>query len=143
MKVLANEAPKDIELLGKKKLVNFNIEQVTKENEDGTTYIMYQYEQLRFKPTDTPKYIENTVKDYRLNNLKVTTASGKTFYADPSSRVDLRDAIAQAEDKGLTSTTWKLAEDFEGSRYAVVTLDELKEASSLALEEKGKIVGAL
>lgn len=143
MKVIANDRPEEIEVLGKKKLVNFNMKEVTKENEDGVAYTMYEYEQLKFSLTDTPKYIEDTVKEYKLNNLTVVTASGKVFYADPSSRVDLGDAIAEAEVRGLTSTTWKLAEEFEGSRYAVVTIDELKEARGLALETKGNIVGAV
>ena len=81
------------------------------------------------------------VKQDALESLTVTTSSGKVFYGDPVSRSDLTDAIALAEELGQTSTTWKLAEELNGSKIAQVTLEELKEARKLALQAKGQIVG--
>ena len=78
-----------------------------------------------------------------LSNLTVTTATGKVFYADTESRVDLNDAIRKAEKEHLSSTYWKLAKEFEGQRIVLVTLEEITEASDLALVAKGVIVGAV
>lgn len=83
------------------------------------------------------------VKDDTLAKLTVTITSGKIFYADTESRIDLQSAIASAELTGAISTMWKLAEEFNGARIVEVTLDEIKEASAKALEEKGKLVGAI
>ena len=78
-----------------------------------------------------------------LAKLTVTTQSGKVFYADTESRVDLNDAIRKAEKENLTNTSWKLAEEFEGERVVIVTLDEIREAADLALSAKGSIVGVI
>ena len=85
----------------------------------------------------------DTVKDEKLNRLTVTTESGKVFYADPISRSDLTDAILLGQSAGITETAWKLAEEYNGSRYALVTVTELAEAAMLALQTKGEIVGAI
>ena len=81
-----------------------------------------------------------------IETMKVTIGSGKVFYADAASRVDMASAIDGAklkEEMGVPVTTvvWKLAEEFEGSKYAEVTLLEIREASALALETKASIVG--
>lgn len=81
------------------------------------------------------------VKAAQLAELTVTLVCGKVFYADAASRGDLADAIAIAEEEGLVSTTWKLAEEFEGTRWVEVTLTELKEARKLGLIAKASIVG--
>jgi len=82
-------------------------------------------------------------KEETLKKLTVTLSDGKVFYADAESRIDLRDAIELGIELNQTSTAWKLAEDFNGSRIVEVTIDELKEASKLALMTKGNIVGAI
>jgi len=81
------------------------------------------------------------VKEATLATLTVTVASGKVFYADLASRVDIDGAIRNAEEKNITQTEWKLAQEVEGSKYVIVTLAELKEASYLALKTKGTLVG--
>jgi len=90
------------------------------------------------------------VKDEALNRLTVTISSGKVFYADPTSRSDLTDAILLGQASGITETAWKLAEPLDGvppidgkERIYLVTVQELAEAGMLALQAKGKIVGAL
>ena len=82
-------------------------------------------------------------KEETLKKLTVTLSDGKVFYADAESRIDLRDAIELGIELNQSSTAWKLAEDFNGSRIVEVTIDELKEASKLALMTKGNIVGAI
>jgi len=73
--------------------------------------------------------------------MTVTTSTGKTFYADPQSRLDISDAILAGTSAGIESTMWKLAVPFDGEKIVEVTLDELKEAQMMALREKAKIVG--
>lgn len=80
------------------------------------------------------------LKEATLATLKVTV-NGKVFYADTEARVDIGDAIKVAEDSGTTETVWKLAEDFEGKRTAIVTLAELKEVQHRALAAKAELVG--
>ena len=80
------------------------------------------------------------LKEATLATLKVTV-NGKVFYADTEARLDIGDAIRVAEDSGTTETVWKLAEDFEGKRTAIVTLAELKEVQYRALATKAELVG--
>lgn len=86
---------------------------------------------------------ETVEKIEALANLIVTTQSGKVFYADTESRVDLNDAIRKAEKENLSNTPWKLAEAFEGERVVIVTLEEIREAADLALLAKASIVGVI
>lgn len=74
-----------------------------------------------------------------LSHLTVTTASGKVFYADAESRLDLEVAIQRGSEIGIAETTWKLAEGED--RMVVVSIDELKEASYLALQTKAQLIG--
>ena len=89
------------------------------------------------------KQLAGQTKTEALANLTVTTQSGKVFYADTESRVDLNDAIRKAEKENLSTTPWKLAEEFEGERVVIVTLEEIREAADLALSAKGSIVGVI
>jgi hypothetical protein len=82
------------------------------------------------------KAYNDSLKQKELDRVIVTTTTGKQFYGDGISRVDISDAIAIAEDTAQTSTTWKLA-----TGLALVTLDELKEARMLSLQAKGAIIG--
>ena len=70
-----------------------------------------------------------------LKRLTVTTASGKEFFADSESRVDISSAIAVADRNSITENQWKLKTGWE-----LVALDEMKEAEYLALTAKGQIV---
>lgn len=81
------------------------------------------------------------LKEKALKDLTVTTYSGKVFYADTESRVDIRDAIDVGISLGKTSTIWKLAREFNGNKVVEVTIEELREASELALKSKATIIG--
>jgi len=87
-------------------------------------------------------YFDN-LKDAKLDKLTVTTSTGKVFYGDAISRSDLTDAVLLGNMNGITETTWKLAEEFNGERVVLVTIEELAEAAYLALQTKGQIVGAI
>lgn len=71
--------------------------------------------------------------------ITVTTQSGKTFDGNETARTDILSALTTGELIGATSTNWKLADN----TVALVTRDELLEALSLAIQEKGRIVGAI
>lgn len=80
-------------------------------------------------------------KEEQLNNLIVTTTSGKRFYADPQSRTDLDGAVLHGYINNALDTlqeNWKTADGWQ-----FVTFAEMKEASRKALEAKGQIVGAI
>ncbi len=72
-----------------------------------------------------------------------TSILSKVFYANSEARGDLRDAIGIALDEGQTEIIWKLAEVYAGSKLNNVIIEELKEASKLALIAKGEIIGAI
>lgn len=122
--------------------------------EDGTRYNFYKDDG---KPdlVAEQEAIDNQVKaeaDIQkakdIESMTVTIGSGKVFYADAASRVDMASAIDGAklkEELGtpVTAVLWKLAEEFEGSKLVKVTLLEIREASALALERKAEIVGAI
>ena len=89
-------------------------------------------EQEKFK-------IENEFKQAKadaLNSIKVTTTNGNTFDGNETARVNMTSAILSSEVIGMTEDTWKLADNTE----VLVTIDELKEALALSIQEVGRIV---
>jgi hypothetical protein len=75
-------------------------------------------------------------KNSEISSLKVTTDSGKEFDGDETSQDRMLRAIQIAEITGeTTTTTWRLADNTD----VEVTLDELKEALSLAGKEMSRI----
>jgi len=80
-------------------------------------------------------------KDMLISTLKVTTKSGKIFYADTGSRLDISTAIEMSNHSNVTTTLWKLAEPINGKKIVNVTIEELKEAQRLALMAKGSLIG--
>jgi len=133
--------------------------QAYKIQEDGTTstgsfkkipddWIEYQkdfmpQELLDGLNKDSLQYDTVQSKEQKLNNLTVTTTSGKIFYADPESRTDILDVVMEGLINQLPdeyTTEWKTVSRGEAP-FEVVTFAELKEAKRLALEAKGQIVG--
>lgn len=89
-------------------------------------------EQEKFK-------IENEFKQAKadaLNSITVTTTNGNTFDGNETARVNMTSAILSSEVIDKTEATWKLADNTS----AVVTIDELKEALALSIQEVGRIV---
>ena len=78
-----------------------------------------------------PRYTEwesKQLKIHNIKNLKVTVKSGRTFDGDETSQDRMARAVNIASISGQTETQWKLADN----TIVTVTLDELKEALSLA-----------
>ena len=75
-------------------------------------------------------------KDYRLQTIKVTTVNGNEFDGNETARNNMLSAISSAEFIGKTEDYWKLADN----STKLVSLDELKEALALAIQEVGNIV---
>lgn len=71
-----------------------------------------------------------------LNSLTVTTTNGNTFDADNVARQDMLSAIDASATLGVTENNWKLADN----SWKIIQLDELKEASALAIQAKGAIL---
>ena len=148
-RVEGNTYPDRVEMLQGKTLVNFDIIEVYREGE-----VMYNYEQALLQ-IDAPeeliaKIIEEQTqrlaaerKVIELDTIKVRTSTGKLFYGDSISRIDINDAIILAKEREQSTTLWKLAEEFDGNKIAVVTVDELKEALGLSLEAKARIIGVV
>ena len=72
---------------------------------------------------------------YMRNNMTVTTSTGKTFNADLLARVNMIVAYLGSQVTGITEAPWKLADD----SIQIVTIDEIKEANILALQQFGEI----
>lgn len=110
---------------------------------DGTT--QYEYDKVivpnfqEYSNVDdiAQFYFKENNKQELLDEILVTTTSGKTFYADPISRTDLSDAISIATETSQTSKEWKLKTGWE-----IVTLEEMKEARELGLMRKGEIIAS-
>ena len=83
------------------------------------------------------KKMNNKIKNIipSVNNIKVTTTSGKMFDGNEKSQDRMVRAINIASISGQTETQWKLADN----TIVMVTLDELKEALALAGQEMSRI----
>jgi len=74
-------------------------------------------------------------RNYLVSQIKVTTTTGKVFDGDEQSQDRMLRAINIAAVTGQSVTDWKLADN----TIVEVTLDELKEALSLAGQEMSRI----
>ena len=70
-----------------------------------------------------------------VDNIKVTTSTGKVFDGDEKSQDRMVRAIQIASITGQTTTNWKLADN----SIVMVTLEELKEALTLAGQEMSEL----
>lgn len=107
--------------------------------DENNVVITKEAQELEYRNRMTLMLAEQN-KEEILNNLKVTTSTGKVFYADLSSRVDIGNAIQLATIFNITEKEWKLAEEFNGVRVVMVSVTELQEALYLALQTKGSLV---
>jgi len=74
-----------------------------------------------------------------LDDMRVTVSSGKEFYANAESRGHMDSALGIAADFGQTETIWKLSDKMT-PREQLVTIEELREARALALQEYARIM---
>ena len=140
-RVESNTRPEQTQLLQGKTLVNFDIQEVVKAEQDGTEYTMYSYEQRRLQKDAPQELIDKTIADElpvvlkarlekELAALAVTTSNGNTFDANLESRANMADAILASETLGLTENIWRLTDNTE----VLVPIGELREAHALALQ---------
>jgi len=83
-------------------------------------------------------YLNEIDKQKKLDEIIVTTSTGKSFYCDPVSRTDISDAIALSVETGQTTIDWKLSTGWEN-----VSLSDMREARILGLQAKANIIGML
>ena len=83
---------------------------------------------------DLSKYYKNLLLA-KINRIKVTTSSNKTFDGNEVAQDRMARAINIANITGDTETQWKLADN----TIVTVTLDELKEALNLAGKKMSEI----
>lgn len=75
-------------------------------------------------------------KELRLSQIVVTTSTGNVFDGNETARNNMVSAIMSAELFNRTEDSWKLADN----STKLISLDELKEALALAIQEVGSIV---
>lgn len=100
MKTIGNERPVEIEVLGNKKLVSFDVIETINTNEDGSTYTMYEYEQLVFDISISDENIEKEVAKYK----------------------------AKQAVEALNKTDWKVIRELERAMLAGTELNAEREA---------------
>jgi len=100
-----------------------------------SNFIMPSQEELDKIYLDNLKVELKSAKKTALDNI-VVEVDGKLFDGNESARLNIMSAIQSSELFGSTETVWKLADNTS----AVVTLDELKMALALSIQEVGRIV---
>ena len=75
-------------------------------------------------------------KELRLSQIVVTTSNGNVFDGNETARNNMTSAIMSADLLNKTEEYWKLADN----STKLVSLDELKEALALSIQEVGNIV---
>lgn len=91
-------------------------------------------------PPKTQEQLEEEKKQaiaLQVSTLTVTTNLKHVFDANSQARQDMADAILASSTLGITETIWRMADNSEVS----ITLDELKEAHALAIQEYARIKG--
>lgn len=76
------------------------------------------------------------VKNQQLAELTVTTSNGNVFDGNETARVNMLSAINASAFLNQTTANWKLADN----TVVNITLDELKEALALSIQQVGIIV---
>lgn len=80
------------------------------------------------------EYLFRTQRAAAVNSITVEV-DGLVFDGDEQSQRRMLAAIHASEDAGITSTIWRLADNTE----AAVTVDQIRQAHSLAIIEQGKL----
>ena len=75
-------------------------------------------------------------KNLRLSQIIITTTNGNVFDGNETARNNMMSAIMSAELINKTEEYWKLADN----STKLITIDELKEALALSIQEVGNIV---
>ena len=78
----------------------------------------------------------NSEKNVRFNSIVVTTTNGNVFDGNETARNNMISAIMSADLFNKSEEYWKLADN----STKLISLDELREALALSIEEVGNIV---
>lgn len=105
-------------------------------NEDGTIDVAKEDKAKDEKEKVELAEIKAKEKDLELSTIVVTTTNGNTFDGNETARNNMLSAITSADIIGKTEEEWKLADN----TIKVVSLQELKEALALAIQQVGLIV---
>jgi len=84
---------------------------------------------------DLDREYKKSLRSKTVNNLLVTTESGKVFDADETSQTRMARAIQVAEISGLTETLWGMGDNTKQT----VTIAELKEALAKGLQAQAAV----
>ena len=104
-------------------------------NQDGSTEIA---DFRTLEETEVEKeLLKKQAIAQQLATLTVTTSNGNVFDATLEARQNMADAIIASSTLGSTTTAWRMADNSE----VLITLDELKEAHALAIQEYARIKG--
>lgn len=108
----------------------------TLETIELNTYSGEVYEIVEDLPVaPIPPTPNRVIKERLVSRIKVTTNTGKVFDGDEKSQERILRAINIATITGDTTTQWKMADN----TIVEVTLEELKEALTLAGKEMSRI----
>lgn len=106
---------------------------------DGVPYVIQKIGEEVPEGASLTQPVAIPSKQELLNSITVTTQSGKTFDGNETARTDMLVALTVGEWINETQTYWKMA----NNDTLLVTKEELQEALTLAIQEKGRIVGAI
>lgn len=116
---------------------NTDYEEYKKWLADGNTpQPQYTDAELLAKETAEKNALAFKAKEEALNSITVTISSGKVFDGRDKDIVRMMAAIQASEFIGGTTTFWKMADN----SISEITLNELKEAQSLAIQEIGRVI---
>lgn len=99
-------------------------------------FVMPSQEELYKLEAEQERIQAKAIKQELLANIKVTTSNSNIFDGNEVARSNMVSAIIASDILGIPKTTWKLADN----SVAEITLDELKEALALSIQEVGRIV---
>jgi hypothetical protein len=125
------------------KYINIYIETVTNTDNDS---VSYKYEQVEVDKSmceeaiaitvdKTKKRLAKEARTLALNTI-VVEVNGKVFDGNEKARLNMLSALQAAQVTDMESTDWKLADN----TVAEVTVDELKEALTKAIQAVGSII---
>jgi len=125
------------------KYINIYIETVTNTDNDS---VSYKYEQVEIDKSMCEEAIAITIDKAKKRlakeattlalNTIVVEVGGKVFDGNEKARLNMLSALQAAQVTDMESTYWKLADN----TVSEVTVDELKEALTKAIQAVGNII---
>ena len=136
MKVNGNSIPEKIVELGNKTYLNLGVKDISYTDENGNEISLFSYDQFEFGRPCYPDILRKTEKEYRLQNIVVTTINGNEFDGNDLSQSRMVSAIMSAKASGKFELQWKLA----NNKIVLIQIEELEEALALSIDKVGEII---